>query len=213
MAREVLFAGGVLRLPPFIQLILATSCTQLVACNEDRPHTFQPRPGEPSFDVHIASAENLTSIETDALTHNGKPTRVRCETCHAQVDIGKPARAPNELAAFHKGLKFAHGTLACSACHEPGEPLLLRLATGETIPMTEAMTLCSQCHGPKRRSYDNGSHGGMNGHWDLSRGPRLRNQCVHCHDPHSPKLTPVAPVHPPRDRGQLPQNSAIKGAH
>lgn len=213
VAREVLFARSVFRLPPFFQLIAATCCSSLLACNEDRPYEFQPRPSAPNFQVRIAPAENLISIETDALTHAGKPTRVRCETCHAEVDTGKPARAADELTAFHQGLKFAHGTLACSACHEPGEPLRLRLATGETIAMTEAMSLCSQCHGPTRRSYDNGSHGGMNGHWDLSRGPRLRNQCVHCHDPHSPQITPVAPVHPPRDRGHPPQRSANKGVH
>lgn len=66
--------------------------------------------------------------------------------------------------------------------------------------MTEAITLCSQCHGPQRTSFDRGVHGGMTGHWDLSRGPRERNNCVDCHDPHAPKFVGGAPVHLPRDR-------------
>jgi hypothetical protein len=158
-------------------------------------------PGPKAHPIVRAEAAALTSIETDVNGLNGARARVRCETCHAKVDEGQPARAPADLRAFHQGLTFTHGTLACAACHQTGEPLLLHLATGETLPMTEAMQLCSQCHGPQRRAYDDGSHGGMNGHWDLSRGPRLRNQCVHCHDPHAPQIPKVQPVLPPRDRG------------
>jgi hypothetical protein len=66
--------------------------------------------------------------------------------------------------------------------------------------VTDAMTLCAQCHGPQFRDYQNGSHGGMNGHWDLSRGPRLRNHCVDCHDPHVPQVLPVHPAPGPKDR-------------
>jgi formate-dependent nitrite reductase cytochrome c552 subunit len=66
--------------------------------------------------------------------------------------------------------------------------------------MRDAMQLCAQCHGPQFRDYTHGSHGGMQGHWDLSRGPRLRNHCVDCHDPHTPQFQPSNPVLPPADR-------------
>lgn len=200
-----------LRIPsPLIALWCGFS---LLGCDGDQQRAFQPAPGPASHPVVIAESANLTSIETDVLTPQGGVARVRCETCHAQVDVGEPAKSPEELVAFHRGFKLKHGNLECASCHQPGEPLSLKLATGEGIPMEDAMTLCSQCHGPTRRSYDNGSHGGMNGSWDLSRGPRLRNQCVHCHDPHGPALPQVVPVLPPRDRGELPDPQATKEHH
>lgn len=207
------FAESVFRLAPPIALLPSVCCLALLSCGKDRPQAFEPAPSEPTFPVEIAPSANLTSIESDAKTPTGRAARVRCETCHARVDVGEPATATLELKNFHQGLTFRHGTLECASCHEPGQPLQLHLATGATIPMVDAMRLCSQCHGPERRSFDDGSHGGMNGHWDLSRGPRLRNQCVHCHDPHAPQIAPVSPVHPPRDRGVLPEISAQKGAH
>jgi hypothetical protein len=57
-------------------------------------------------------------------------------------------------------------------CHDPARYDRLRLATGESIPMTDALQLCAQCHGTQHRDWRHGAHGGMSGHWDLARGPR-----------------------------------------
>ena len=54
--------------------------------------------------------------------------------------------------------------------------------------------------GPQRRDYDHGAHGGMQGYWDLRRGPRTRNHCVECHDVHSPAFGAFRPMPAPRDR-------------
>jgi hypothetical protein len=62
------------------------------------------------------------------------------------------------------------------------------------------MDLCGQCHGPQARDYAHGAHGGMTGYWDLSRGPRERNNCIDCHDPHAPAFPKVRPVFAPKDR-------------
>ena len=62
------------------------------------------------------------------------------------------------------------------------------------------MRLCSQCHGLIRTAYDNGAHGGMRGYWDLQRGPRERNNCIACHNPHSPAHPQVIPVAGPKDK-------------
>lgn len=174
-----------------------------IACNSDQQRPFEPAPGEPDHESVFVASERLESIETDVLGPNGEPTRVRCATCHAMVDTGKPPREAADLTEFHRGLSVEHGDLACASCHEPNEPLKLRLANGDTIPVTDAIRLCSQCHGPQRKSYDSGAHGGMNGHWDLSRGDRTRNQCVDCHDPHVPAIPAVEPVLPPVDRGEV----------
>jgi nitrate reductase cytochrome c-type subunit len=61
--------------------------------------------------------------------------------------------------------------------------------------------LCAQCHGPQARDFQHGAHGGMTGYWDLSKGPRRRNSCIDCHDPHAPKYPAVMPVFPPAESG------------
>ncbi len=100
----------------------------------------------------------------------------------------------------HAGLEVKHGDLACASCHAPTSRSHLRLADGREIPLRDAMALCAQCHGTQKRDYDHGAHGGMRGYWDLTRGPRERNHCVSCHDPHAPKFGTFMPVHPPKDR-------------
>jgi hypothetical protein len=78
------------------------------------------------------------------------------------------------------------------------------MADSRPVEFTAVMTLCSQCHGPQRRDYDMGLHGGMTGHWDLAKGGRSRNTCINCHDPHAPAFPLVMPVFPPRDRISVP---------
>jgi len=153
-------------------------------------------------------SERLTSIETGEETTLGTPGRVACATCHDVVSTGARAEKPEELEAFHRGLQVTHGNLACTSCHATGDPTALHLATGEKLAMSEALRLCSQCHGPQRTSFDHNAHGGLNGYWDLSRGPRLKNHCVDCHDPHAPAIGQVVPVLEPKDRG-----GQVEGKH
>jgi hypothetical protein len=110
------------------------------------------------------------------------------------------ANSGTQLTEFHEGLTFRHGGLTCLSCHNGSDYESLRLADGRSVPFAQSMELCRQCHGPQYRDYVKGAHGGMMGYWDLSRGPRTRNSCVHCHDPHAPAFPQVAPVFPPRDR-------------
>lgn len=123
-----------------------------------------------------------------------------CATCHGDVtDVPLPASAAN-LAGPHAGLIVQHGSLPCGSCHAPTQRDALHLADGRSIPMRDALLLCAQCHGPQKRDYDHGAHGGMRGYWDRTRGPRTRNHCVACHDPHAPKFGSFAPAPGPRDR-------------
>ena len=112
-------------------------------------------------------------------------------------------RCTEDLDQFHQGLKYDHGNLSCLSCHNSGN------TTRSDWPIRAGLssstnTLCSQCHGPQRRDYDRGLHGGMNGHWDLTRGGRTRNNCITCHDPHKPAYPLVMPVLPPQDRISVP---------
>ncbi len=182
----------------------------LLSCSHNVERELGPAPGAASFPVEITPSKKLTSIETALQDTQGEPIWVKCASCHENVEIGSIATRTTELKEFHRGLSFSHGTMSCKNCHEPGAPLKLHLATGEVVPLEEAMQLCSQCHGPKRVAYDHGAHGGKTGYWDLSRGAQKKNHCVDCHDPHTPQIARVIPARRPVDRGATPSNQDSK---
>ena len=145
----------------------------------------------------IKVPEGIGKLNTKELDVHGKPIGVSCATCHAP---GKPmARRAEEVDAFHSGLTFAHGNLICASCHHPDQRDTLRLASGEALAFESVIELCGQCHGTQMRDYRHGAHGGMQGFWDQSKGKRVRNNCVHCHDAHAPAYPTVMPARPPAD--------------
>lgn len=182
---------------PIVATIVAIGLT---GCGSDVEREGEPvreRPGQ----VIIHEPDTLTSLRTDVTTADGRSVRLRCESCHGLEDLGDALpETADDAGGPHVGLDVAHGDLACAACHAPDEPERIRMADGRIFPMREAMRLCAQCHGPQHRDYQRGSHGGMQGYWDLSRGDRLRNHCVDCHDPHRPAFPMFEPLPPPHDR-------------
>lgn len=188
------------------------------ACSSDVTRPLRPAPGPPRGHIEIHAPARLTGLAT-SIANPAAPTQpnVACKICHSlRRPDSLPIRA-TELEQFHQSLVFTHGTLSCGSCHLSGDQTALRRADGTAIPMTAAMELCRQCHGPQARDYDHGVHGGMTGHWDLSTGDRSRNHCVDCHDAHAPQILPVQPVLPPRDRGltrgQRASSPTTKGPH
>lgn len=144
-------------------------------------------------------------VLTDQLDHRGNPVMAACSTCHTTREANYAAGPKALPQEFHQGLAYAHGDLNCLSCHNADNYDTLRRADGRRLAYDNVMALCSQCHGPQTRDYNKGSHGGMVGHWDLSKGDRQRNRCIDCHDVHTPAFPQVNPVFPPRDRGALEQ--------
>lgn len=152
-------------------------------------------------------------VDTGLRDDLGRPVRAACGTCH----LSRPANAANRLAEdlddFHQGLVVQHGSLRCVACHNADRGYdSLRLADGSPVNFEDVMQLCAQCHGPQHRDYLRGAHGGMQGYWDPQKGPRLRNNCLHCHDPHAPKYPAMRPAKGPNDRFLSP-GSATRTKH
>ena len=167
---------------------VAAPATSDVAAKR-HPVRYRPRPG--------GSGSGVATGLTD---HNGAPIKALCASCHAGKAPSSRRKSGESLKIFHSGLTLKHGTLSCLTCHNASNYDTLRLADDTEVPFDALMTLCGQCHGPQKRDYDHGSHGGMTGYWDLTKGPRVRNQCVHCHDPHAPAYVGVVPAAGPRDR-------------
>lgn len=131
---------------------------------------------------------------------HGNAVTVSCSTCHATRDPNFDNKTAATLNEFHGTLKLAHGNISCLSCHNANDYDSLKLADGSRVEYADVMTLCGQCHGPQMRDYQHNVHGGMNGYWDLSKGPRTKNNCVDCHNPHAPQFPRMQPTFKPRDR-------------
>ncbi|MGE4179755.1 MAG: hypothetical protein AB7J34_08000 [Limisphaerales bacterium] len=169
-----------------------------------------PAPDNPPsrHPVTVRNPLRQPRVETGTVDSRNQPVTVSCGSCHATSTPRPDTRFASDLDEFHQGLRYQHGDLTCLSCHDAANYDQLRLADARGLPFPEAMTLCAQCHGPQFRDYSNGSHGGMTGFWDLSKGPRQRNHCVDCHDPHAPQFPIVQPAFPlPVDRGLNPPSA------
>lgn len=179
--------------------LLAPGCGRSEASALDEtaaaPFAEAPRQG-----THIVAPTGPPRVATgleDALGHD---VTIACSTCHSVKAANQETRSGEQLTQFHQGLVTAHGGLTCLSCHDSLDYDRLRLADMTPVEHSEVMTLCRQCHGPQARDYDHGSHGGMTGYWDKSRGPRTRNGCTVCHDPHAPAFPTLTPARGPNDR-------------
>ncbi|MGZ8939846.1 MAG: hypothetical protein ACXW32_11600 [Limisphaerales bacterium] len=168
---------------------------------------------EPLHPVIIKRPLGPPKVATGLTNFHAQAVTVSCSACHSTTEPNMETRASSDLDQFHQGLNYAHGNLTCLSCHNAKNYETLRLADSREIEFSDSMTLCSQCHGPQKRDYDMGLHGGMLGYWDLKKGGRTRNTCINCHDPHAPAFPLVMPVFPPRDRISTPVNTNATPAH
>ncbi len=172
----------------------------LAAEKKDAP---EPAPvveaSKPALSPVTILRPGVPRVATGRLLSNGDPETLACGTCHAARTPDTLKATEVELDEFHQGLKFNHGGRTCLSCHNADDYDSLRLADGRAIGFPNVMELCAQCHGTQHRDYVHGAHGGMTGHWDLTRGPRTRNNCTTCHDPHAPAYPLVHPVFKPTD--------------
>jgi hypothetical protein len=157
--------------------------------------------------VIIRKPSGPPRIELAGTDPQGRTGSVACSTCHSVRQANLENKTAATLDEFHQGMTFNHGNITCYACHNPNESDALRLADGSSVTYENVMTLCSQCHSKQADSFAHGAHGGMNGHWDLSRGPQMKNNCIDCHDPHVPKYPKMIVGFKPRDRFNEPSNA------
>lgn len=168
----------------------------------DEPRGQDGQPGPPParyHEVELRPGRAAPRVDTGRRDRAGRPVVVMCGTCHATKAPDSTTRATADLVDFHQGLQLAHGGQSCLSCHDARDYDRLKLADGSPLAFEQVVTLCSQCHGPQRRDFDHGAHGGMMGHWDLQAGGRVRHACTTCHDPHAPAYPAAMPVFAPRD--------------
>ena len=164
--------------------------------------------------VLINTPDGPPALQVGIHPLTGKPITASCTTCHSTRTPNPANATTQDLDQFHIGLTIAHGqgTLTCVSCHNPNDYDTLRAVNGSNIAFSQSVMLCAQCHSKQHTDYTHGAHGGMTGYWDLSKGPRKRNTCIDCHDPHAPAFPLMLPTFKPIDRGLSIHPSVLEGA-
>ncbi|MBI4403698.1 MAG: hypothetical protein HY537_06040 [Deltaproteobacteria bacterium] len=116
-----------------------------------------------------------------------------CSNCHAALELNAKRRQLKDEHT-HIVLEHAEKNRWCLDCHNPSDRDKLRLANGELVEFAQSYRLCGQCHGPTFRDWKAGVHGKRTGSWD---GNKKYFLCVHCHNPHSPRIKPISPFPAP----------------
>ncbi|MDD2763774.1 MAG: cytochrome c3 family protein [Opitutaceae bacterium] len=124
-----------------------------------------------------------------------------CYTCHEKnkppvlrYDANQNLLIPPE----HADIVMGHGQHGrnnnCFNCHNETNLELLQPRDGRPLTFADSTPLCGSCHGPTYRDWEAGAHGRISGYWNRTLGSIKRQDCVNCHNPHSPKFPPRKPA-------------------
>lgn len=117
----------------------------------------------------------------------------RCNDCHSIIPTSASGRT--RVAIQHREIQLEHGiNTHCLNCHHPTNRNAFADSQGGEISWSEPQLLCAKCHGPVYRDWQHGSHGRINGYWDVELGEQTRRKCIECHDPHRPPFPALSPA-------------------
>jgi hypothetical protein len=149
----------------------------------------------------VQAGEDLEAFDCYACHEEGKKQELK-------YDDKKQLVIPDE----HSDIVMGHGTHGrnnnCFNCHNDENLLRLQSRDGQDLKFEESTQLCGSCHGPTHRDWEAGSHGRTSGYWDRSLGSFKKQDCVNCHNPHSPKFPGREPAPPPHHLRDNPIESA-----
>ena len=124
-----------------------------------------------------------------------------CAECHSPKEAVKLEYNPDGTVIMPKAhadlLMMKHGrnyrNENCYNCHERNQLDHLHTPEGQSLRLDQATLLCGGCHGPNYRDWEAGVHGRVSGYWNAKSGPKRREECTSCHDPHAPAFTGIIP--------------------
>jgi hypothetical protein len=159
-----------------------TSGMDCSACHE---------PGDP-VELHFDEQTNIIlPLDHQDLVYS----RMNCVACHLESEEKEMEWDDDGnviIPVAHRLEVLRHGDNRrnndCFNCHHKEDLSKLNLRSGRLVEFTETTLLCSECHGPTTRAWEDGLHGRTEGYWDTTQGEALRKECTSCHDPHHPRF-------------------------
>jgi formate-dependent nitrite reductase cytochrome c552 subunit len=140
-----------------------------------------------SYSGLVRAKEDLSDFDCYACHEKNKPPVLR-------YDAQQKLIIPQE----HSDIVMGHGEHGrnnnCFNCHNESNLTLLQPRDGRPLTFADSTPLCGSCHGPTYRDWEAGAHGRISGYWNRALGPFNRQDCVNCHNPHSPKFPPRKPA-------------------
>jgi len=154
----------------------------------------------------IQAKEDLSDFDCYVCHEKGKAPQLRFDTNQSLI-------VPKE----HANIVMHHGTHErnnnCFNCHNETNLEQLQTKDKSELKLSNSTPLCGSCHGPTYRDWEAGVHGRTSGYWDRAQGEIDRNDCVNCHNPHSPKFPgrkPAPGPHPLRGTPELTSPTETK---
>ena len=145
----------------------------------------------------VRAKDDLSDFDCYACHDKGKPPTLRFDE-HQNLII------PQE----HSDIVMGHGEHGrnnnCFNCHNENNLELLQTRDGRVLKFQDSPQLCGSCHGPTYEDWEAGAHGRISGFWDRKLGPIKRQDCVNCHNPHSPTFQGRKPAPGPHALHPLP---------
>ncbi len=152
-------------------------------------------PEIPLVDQKILETAAVRQSYADLVSAKEDLSDYDCYGCHEKGNP-PPLRFDPEgsliIPAEHSNIVMGHGSHGrnnnCFNCHDENNLEFLQGRDGRPLKFSDSPQLCGSCHGPTYGDWEAGAHGRTSGYWDRELGGSRREQCVNCHDPHSPRF-------------------------
>jgi hypothetical protein len=155
----------------------------------------------PLVDPAVTNAATVRVSYADLIRAKEDLSDFDCYACH-EKDQPPPLRFDAEhnviIPKEHQNIVMGHGRHRrnnnCYNCHDEANLELLQTRDGREVKLHDSTPLCGSCHGPTYRDWEAGAHGRTGGFWTTTLGENTRQDCVSCHDPHSPAFPSRQPA-------------------
>jgi hypothetical protein len=148
--------------------------------------------------------EDLSDFDCYGCHEQEKPPVLKYDSDHNLI-----------IPAEHENIVMGHGrhnrNNNCYNCHDEQNLERLQTRDGHELTFENSTPLCGSCHGPTYRDWEAGVHGRTSGSWSRD-DTYARQDCVSCHDPHSPKFPVRKPAPGPNPLRPLTRTVNLKSS-
>lgn len=173
-----------------------------------------------TIDSTFTELKTVRMSASQLYERGGDTSMIECYSCHEQGS--SPVLEFNEYGELiweeHTiDFELEHGSSHlneyCYNCHNQENLEQLKNAEGMVLDITQSNVLCGGCHGTTYRDWTVGIHGRQSGFWNSELGDHKHEDCVSCHNPHSPAFQPLPPWPGPQSLRPVHPSSLDSTSH